>query len=87
MANIKKLDVLNSEGPVILATREVGSDTIQFKFDRGGAIKISKTDFTAFIYEGKEIDNPFNERERYVFMSFSSDMRASDVKIQEFLQD
>jgi len=87
MANIKKLDILNSEGPVILATREVGVETIQFKFNRGGALKLSLTEFNDFIYGGTAINNPFQERDRYVFNDFSSDMRATELQIQEFLQD
>jgi len=87
MANIKTLDVLNSEGPVILAVREPGRHLIQLKFNAGGAIKITNEQFNDFIYGESKIVNPLNDRDEYIFMNFSSDMRASDLKIQEFLQD
>ena len=64
MANqYKSLDVLNSEGPVILATREVGKDSINFKFDGGGGLKLSLSEFHDFIYAGSVIKNPFQERQ------------------------
>lgn len=88
MANkYKSLDVLNSEGPVILATREVGKDIINFKFDGGGALKLSLAEFHDFIYGGTAIENPFQARKRFVFLECSEGMRAPEEKIQEFLQD
>ena len=87
MANIKKLDVLNSEGPVILAVREPGRPLIQLKFDAGGAIKVTNEQFYDFIYGGSKIVNPLNERDEYIFMNFSSDMRATEEKIAAFLAD
>lgn len=88
MANqYKTLDVLNSEGPVILATREVGKDLIHFKFNGGGALRLSLSEFNDFIYRGTSIENPFQARQRFVFLECSEGMRAPESKIQEFLQD
>ena len=88
MANkYKSLDVLNSEGPVILATREVGKDNVNFKFDGGGSLNLSLAEFHDFIYAGSVIKNPFQERQRFVFLECSEGMRAPESKIQEFLQD
>jgi hypothetical protein len=88
MANqYKSLDVLNSEGPVILATREVGKDSIYFKFDGGGGLSLSTAEFHDFIYAGTSIENPFQARQRFVFLECSEGMRAPESKIQEFLQD
>ena len=84
----KKLDVLNSEGPVILATRDFNSNDVVFKFDNGGGtLDITMADFKEFIYGGKIIVNPLDENDVYVFVNFSKDMRAKEEKIQEFLKD
>lgn len=87
MANIKKLDVLNSEGPVILAKRVSGSDIISLHFNRGGGMKLTKEEFIDFIYNGVELVNPVIEVDRYIFANFSVDMQASDIDIQNFLND
>jgi len=50
-------------------------------------MNISMDEFKEFIYGGIEIVNPLDEKDTYVYMNFSSDMRAKEEKIQEFLKD
>lgn len=88
MANeFKTLDVLNSEGPIILARRAVNSSTVQLKFDGGGSSKITKQEFEDFIFNGSIIANPLHEHKTFIFTNFSEDMRASNDAIINFLAD
>ena len=85
---LKKLDVLNSEGPVILATRKPGSDEVVLKFDNSKELSLtSVSELYSFFYNGHPIVNPTDHKDVYVFENFSVDMRPSRQSILEFFND
>ena len=85
---IKKLDVLNSEGPVILATRKVGSNEVFLKFDNSKELLFtSVSELYSFFYNGHPIVNPSDHADVYVFENYSKDMQPSRESILEFFND
>lgn len=88
VVGLKKLDVLNSEGPVILATRRPGSNEVVLKFDNSKELSLTTvSELYSFFYNGHPIVNPTDNNDVYVFQNFSVDMHPSRESILEFFND
>jgi len=86
--DMKELELLNAEGPVLLARKMKGSDRISLKFDDNKDILfISVEDFNSFISGDLTLVSP-NKNEKFTYTDFSESFcKPSAEKIKNFIND
>jgi len=77
-----KIDLLNSEGGIIIATITNGEIILSFHGSKETR-KISRDNFVHFVYGNYVIESPSGEK--YSYSEYSSDMKPSMEKLSEFL--
>ena len=83
---MRKLDILNCEGPVILAKKEKGDNRISLKFDDNkDTVSVNKKTFERFINGEITIISP-NKNEEFNYLNFGSGFgKPSAEEIIDFL--
>lgn len=86
--DMKKIELLNSEGPIILARRMKGSDRISLKFDDNKDIVFIGIDnFNDFIDGTLTLTSP-NKNEKFNYLNFGRGFqKPTDEQIEKFLTD
>ena len=86
--DMKKLEVINCEGPVILARKMKGVDRISLKFDDNKDILfISVNEFNEFINGSLTLTSP-NKNEEFNYLNFGNGFgKPTAEQIKNFLND
>jgi hypothetical protein len=86
--DMKELELLNSEGPIILARKMKGADRISLKFDDNKDILFIGIDnFMEFIEGTLTLTSP-NKNEKFNYLNFGRGFcKPTEEQIENFLKD